>query len=251
MPLPVRGTRHIVPLVVLAVVFTAATFATILFIDWMPEPRSEQADRVNALLWFLVISSGLIMVLVTTVLVYAIYAFRAKKGDESDGPPNHGNTKLEIAWTILPVILLAVMGVWAFIVLDQNEELDPDPVEIEVQAAQFAWTFRYPEAGIQTGDLRVPDGRQVILRMRAEDVIHSFYVPEWQVKQDVVPGITTEVIFNTKGIGTYPVICTELCGVGHGTMRARAVVMDQADYDAWLAGARREVQAQVDAPATP
>jgi cytochrome c oxidase subunit 2 len=247
----VRGTKHIAPLLVLTVIVTVATFATILFIDWMPEARSEQADRVNALLWFLVISSGLIMVLVTVVLLYAAYAFRAKPGDESDGPPNHGNTRLEIAWTVFPVILLAIMGVWAFIVLDQNEELDPDPVEIEVQAAQFAWTFRYPDAGIQTGDLRVPDGRQIILRMRAEDVIHSFYVPEWQVKQDVVPGITTRVIVDTKGIGTYPVICAELCGVGHGTMRARAVVMPQAEYDAWLADASRQVQAQADAPATP
>jgi len=250
-PLPVRGTKHIVPLLVLGVIITVATFATILFIDWLPGAKAEQADRVDALLWFLVISSGLIMALVTTVLLYAMWAFKAKPGDESDGPPDHGNTKLEIAWTILPCILLAVMGVWAYIALTDNEELADDPVEIEVQAAQFAWSFRYPDAGIQTGDLRVPDGRQIILKMRSEDVIHDLYVPEWRLKQDVVPGITTQLIVDTKGAGTYPIICAELCGVGHGTMRARVVVMPQAEYDAWLARASRQVQAQAASPANP
>ena len=128
-----------------------------------------------------------------------MFAFRAKKGDESDGPPNHGNTKLEIVWTILPCILLAVVGVWAWVTLSQNEQLESDRIEIEVEAAQFAWIFRYPDAGIQTGDLRVPDGRQIVLKMRSQDVIHDLYVPEWRLKQDVVPGITTELIVDTQG----------------------------------------------------
>lgn len=243
-------SRHTIPLIVLGVVFTAATFVTILFIDWLPAPRAEQADRVDNLIWFLVISSGAIMALVTTVLVYAMFAFRAKKGDESDGPPNHGNTKLEIAWTILPCILLAVMGVWAYVVLEQNEELDADRVTIEVQAAQFAWTFRYPDAGIQTGELRLPNDRQVELRMRSEDVIHDLYVPEFRLKEDVVPGITTDLIINTKGVGTYPLICAELCGAGHGVMRSRVIVMEPAAYDAWLRDASRQVQARAASGAT-
>lgn len=242
-------SRHLLPLLVLGVLITGATAAVILGIDWLPAARAEQADRVDALMWFLVISSGAIMALVTTVLVYSIFAFRAKKGDESDGPPYHGNTKLEIAWTILPVILLAVMGVWAYIVLQQNEDVEADQVTIEVTAAQFAWSFRYPEAGIQTGDLRVPDGRQIRLRMRSEDVIHDLYVPEWRLKQDVVPGITTELMVDTKGIGTYPIICAELCGVGHGVMRARVIVMAQDDYDRWLQNAERRVKAQAAAGA--
>ena len=183
--------------------------------------------------------------------VYAVFAFRAKKGDESDGPPNHGNTKLEIAWTILPCILLAVMGVWAWVVLDQNEQLESDRIEIEVEAAQFAWIFRYPDAGIQTGDLRVPDGRQIVLKMRSQDVIHDLYVPEWRLKQDVVPGITTEMIVDTQGVGTYPVICAELCGAGHGIMRTRVIVMEQSDYDAWLRDASRQASAAAPATTTP
>lgn len=235
--------RHLLPLIVLAIVISVATAFTILGIDWMPAATAEQADRVDTLLWFLVISSAVIFVGVTTVLVYAMWAFRAKPGDESDGPPYHGNTKLEIAWTILPVILLGIMGVWAFIVLQQNEETEADQVVVEVTAAQFAWTFRYPDAGFQTGDLVVPDGRQIVLKMRAEDVIHDLYVPEWRVKQDVVPGITTDLIVNTKGTGTFPIICAELCGVGHGTMRSRVQVLSQADYDQWLQESTRKAQA--------
>lgn len=235
--------RHLLPLTILAIVFSAATAATILMIDWMPAAKAEQADRVDALLWFLVISSGVIFAGVTTVLVYSIFAFRAKPGDESDGPPYHGNTKLEIAWTILPVILLAVMGVWAYIVLAQNEETEDDQVVVEVTAAQFAWNFRYPDAGFQTGDLVVPDGRQIVLKMRAEDVIHDLYVPEWRVKMDVVPGITTDLIVDTKGTGTFPIICAELCGAGHGTMRSRVTVLPQAEYDQWLQDSTRKAQA--------
>ena len=251
MPLPVRGSRHILPLAVIGVVTAVVTFGSIFFIDWMPAARAEQADRVDDLTWFLTLSAGAIMVLVTTVLVYAVFAFRAKKGDESDGPPNHGNTKLEIAWTILPCILLAVMGVWAWVVLDQNEQLESDRIEIEVEAAQFAWIFRYPDAGIQTGDLRVPDGRQIVLKMRSQDVIHDLYVPEWRLKQDVVPGITTEMIVDTQGVGTYPVICAELCGAGHGIMRSRVIVMEQSDYDAWLRDASRQASAAAPATTTP
>ena len=251
MPLPVRGSRHILPLAVIGVVTAVVTFGSIFFIDWMPAARAEQADRVDDLTWFLTLSAGAIMVLVTTVLVYAVFAFRAKKGDESDGPPNHGNTKLEIAWTILPCILLAVMGVWAWVVLDQNEQLESDRIEIEVEAAQFAWIFRYPDAGIQTGDLRVPDGRQIVLKMRSQDVLHDLYVPEWRLKQDVVPGITTEMIVDTQGVGTYPVICAELCGAGHGIMRSRVIVMEQSDYDAWLRDASRQASAAAPATTTP
>ena len=238
-----RRYPHALPLAILTIVIGAATAAVLLLIDWVPENAAEQAGRTDALMWFLIWCSAVIFTSVAAVLVYSVWRFRAKPGDESDGPPMHGNTRLEVIWTILPTVLLAVVAVWAYLVLTSNEALADDRIEIDVAAEQFAWTFTYPEQGVSTGDLRVPVNRQVRLNMRAKDVIHSLYVVEFRVQQDVVPGITTPLVFNATKTGTYQIICAELCGVGHGVMRSRVIVMEQADYDRWLARSERLVRA--------
>lgn len=236
-------SRHTIPLLIIAIVIGGITSAVAVFIDWLPEQAAEQAGRVNNLMWFVIWSSVVIFTLVATVVVYAAFRFRAKPGDESDGPPTHGNTTLEVVWTVVPTVLLAVVAVWAYLVLSDNEALAKDRVIINVTAQQFAWEFYYPGGQVGSGDLHVPVDRQVELKMRSRDVIHDFYVVEFRVKEDVVPGITTNVIFNADRIGTYQVICAELCGVGHGVMRARVIVQPQADYDAWLKSSAAKVTA--------
>jgi cytochrome c oxidase subunit 2 len=240
----VLRSRHTVPLLILTLIIGGATVASALVIDWIPAQASEQAENVDTLLWFVVWASVVIFTLVSVVVVYCAWRFRAKPDDDSDGPPIHGNTKLEIVWTIVPAVLLAVMAVWAYLVLSDNEALARDRLVVEVTAEQFAWEFVNREAGIASGDMRVPVGRQVELRMRSQDVIHDFYVREFRVKQDVVPGITTRLIFDPDRTGTYQVICAELCGVGHGVMRAHVIVMEQDDYEAWLARAQAQVAQQ-------
>ena len=200
-------------------------------------------------MWFVVWASVAIFTLVATLLVYSAWRFRAAPGDESDGPPTHGNTKLEIVWTLVPALLLIVMAVWAYIVLSDNEAYAQDQLVVDVTAQQFAWEFAYPGTQVGTGDLRVPLGRQVQLEMRSKDVIHDFYVAEFRVKEDVVPGITTRLRFTPTRIGTYQVICAELCGVGHAVMRARVIVMQPAAFDAWLAKAKAQVAALAATPA--
>lgn len=237
-----RRFPHALPLAVLAIVIGAASVAIALFIPWLPDGAAEQAGRTDTLMWFLVWSSVAIFTGVATVMAYAIWKFRAKPGDESDGPPIHGNTRLEIVWTVLPTILLAAVAVWAYLVLVDNEALADDRVEVDVAAEQFAWTFTYPEQEFETGDLRVPVDRQVRLRMRSKDVIHDLYVREFRVKQDVVPGITTYLVFNPTETGTYQIICAELCGLGHGVMRSRVIVMPQDEYDRWLESSARQVR---------
>ncbi len=232
------------PLLILTIVIGGATVAVALLIDWIPEQASEQAERVDTLMWFVVWSCVVIFTLVAVVVVYSAWRFRAKPGDDSDGPPIHGNTKLEITWTVVPAVLLAVMAVWAYLVLSDNEALASDRLVVEVTAQQFAWEFTNREAGISSGDMRVPSGRQVELKMRSKDVIHDFYVKEFRVKEDVVPGITTNLIFNPDRVGTYQVVCNELCGVGHGLMRARVIVMEPDDYEAWVTRAKAEVASQ-------
>lgn len=230
-------------MLVIAIIVGGGTIAVALFIDWLPEAAAEQSDRVDTLMWFLIWCSIVVFTGVVTVLIYSIWRFRAKPGDESDGPPLHGHTKLEIIWTVIPVLLLAVVATWAYLVLSDNEALADDRLELQVTAEQFAWTYTYPEAGISSGDLRVPVDRQVRLKMRSKDVIHDFYVAEFRVKQDIVPGITTYITFNPTKTGTYQVICAELCGVGHGVMRSRVIVMEPAEYDSWLAASTQEVAA--------
>lgn len=236
-------SRHLLPLAILAVVVGGLTGATFVVFDWIPLQASEQAERVDPLMWFVIITCGVIFTIVSIFLLYSAYRFRVSEGDDQDedGPPVHGNTPLEIAWTVVPALLLAVMAVWAYIVLSQNEALDDDRLVVDVAAEQFAWTFTYPDAGIETGDLRLPVGRQVELRMTAVDVIHDLYVPQFRVKQDVVPGITTTLVVDPTRVGTYPIICAELCGLGHNTMRSQVIVMTEASYEGWLRGARQQL----------
>ena len=236
-------SRHVIPLAILAVVIGGITAAVFFLIDWIPLSASEQAERVDPLMWFVVISCGVIFTIVMMFLLYSIWRFKAPEGDEEDGPPIHGNTKLEIAWTIIPTLLLATMAVWAYLVLSDNEALAEDRMIVNVTAEQFAWNFTYPDAGIESGDLRIPVDRQVELRMTAVDVIHDLYVPEFRVKQDVVPGVITQLIIDPNRVGKYPVICAELCGLGHNTMRANVFVMEQDEYARWLEDAKRQVAA--------
>ena len=237
-------SRHTVPLLILTLIIGGAMVLVAVFIDWIPAVGSKQADRVDTLFLFVGIVSIAIFTVVTVVVVYCGWRFRAKPDDDSDGPPIHGNTKLEIVWTVVPAILLAIMAVWAYLVLSDNEALANDRLVIDVTAQQFAWQFVNPEAGAASADMRVPLGRQVQLKMRSKDVIHDFYVKEFRVKQDIVPGITTSLVFNPTRVGTYQVVCAELCGVGHGTMRARVIVMEPGAYQQWVNQAKADVAQQ-------
>jgi cytochrome c oxidase subunit 2 len=248
----VLRSRHTVPLALIALVVGGITIGQALIIDWLPGAATEQAERVNLFLWFIFLASAIFFTIVTTVLIYALWKFRAPPGDQSDGPPMHGNTRLEIVWTVVPGILLGIVAVFAIIVLNSNEQLESDRIEVDVVAQQFTWSFVYPDAGVQSGDLRIPVDRQVVLNMRAQDVIHSFYVPEFGQKKDVVPGIQTQLVLDPNETGTFDVICAELCGTGHALMRSRVIVTPQTEYDAWLTAATAKVRAdraQAQAPA--
>jgi cytochrome c oxidase subunit 2 len=174
-----------------------------------------------------------VFAIVCAVLAYAIIHFRVKPGDLSDGPPIHGHTGLEIAWTIVPFILVTAVAVVSAIVLSENSDAGTNPVKVTVIGQQFAWTFKYPN-GQTYPILRLPEGKNVKLTIESLDVLHSFWVPQMMQKQDAVPGLPTELTITPTRLGTFPVICVELCGLGHSTMRSEAVVMSSADYDTWL-----------------
>ncbi len=209
--------------------------AVAVLLPWLPTPAAHEAERIDLVFWFVIAICIFIFAIVAAALLYSIVRFRAAPDDDSDGPPIHGHTGLEIAWTIVPTILVTAIGIFSAVVLARNDALGKDVLHVNVTAQQFAWSFSYPDSGgFTSATLRLPEGRSVLLSLQSKDVIHSFWVPEFGQKQDTVPGITTTVHITPNRTGTFPVICTELCGLGHSTMRSTAIVMKPAAFDAWL-----------------
>ncbi|MBA2615621.1 MAG: cytochrome c oxidase subunit II [Actinobacteria bacterium] len=206
------------------------------FIPWLPDQASEEAKAIDAAYWFVVIICAVIFALVAGVSLYSCWKFRAPPDDEDDGSPIHGHTGLEIYWTAVPTILVTAMAVFSGFALAAAEDLPDKHGTIQVTAQQFAWSFTYPELDRTEGELVLELDKPMQLVLTAKDVIHSFWVPEFRMKQDAVPGVETTVPITPIKLGTYDVICTELCGLGHSVMRARARVLSAEDYAKWAAG---------------
>jgi cytochrome c oxidase subunit II len=225
----------IVRLVAVAVVMAGIAVAVALGFHWLPDAGSRQAGRIHFVFWFVTIICIAIFAIVTSVIAYSVVKFRRRPDDDSDGPPIHGHTGLEIVWTLVPALLVTAISVVSAIVLAKNGDAGSNPLRVDVTAQQFAWSFKYPDAkDVQSGILRLPLGRAAKLTLRSADVIHSFWVPEFSQKQDAVPGIVTTVVVTPDKLGTFDVVCTELCGLGHALMRSNVIVMKPADFDAWI-----------------
>ena len=230
-----RGS--ILGLLGIGIVAGGITTAVAVLIPWLPEDASKERTRMDFVFWFTIGICIMIFAIVVAVLLYSIINFRAKPDDDSDGPPIHGHTGLEIVWTIIPTLLVTAIGIVSAIVLGRNDAQGKNVLRVNVTAQQFAWSFSYPEAkNLTSGTLRLPVGRSVELSFRALDVIHSFWVPQFGQKQDTVPGLHTQLHITPTKTGTFPVICTELCGLGHATMRTTAIVMTTAAFNRWLKG---------------
>jgi cytochrome c oxidase subunit 2 len=214
---------------------TLASLVAVL-IPWLPTSASEEMDRIEFTYWFTtVICIGVFAVVAATIL-YMVLKFRVQPEDESDGPPIHGHTGLEIVWTAIPTILVTAISVVSAIVLAKNDDAGPNPIRIAVTAQQFAWRFEYPgEEKVTSGQLVLPVNEAAKLTLRSLDVIHAFWVPEFGQKSDAVPGIETTLVITPTRKGEYSIVCTELCGLGHATMRGSVRVVDRAEYDQFLA----------------
>lgn len=235
--------RPVVAMVLGGVIASAIGVALGLAIDWFPTIASTQAGEIETLFDVLIIVSVPIFVLVMTVVIAAVIQFRMRPGQEDqDGPPIHGNTKLEVVWTVLPAILILGLCAYSYVVLEDIEAAPAAEREIKVGVTgeQFAWTFTYPpdvtgqRRPLTTTDLVLPVGRSVNFDISTKDVIHDFWVPEFSMKIDAVPGITTHYRITPSRTGEYPVVCAELCGLGHSVMRSQVRVVSEQDFRAWL-----------------
>jgi cytochrome c oxidase subunit 2 len=213
----------------LGAVAAAITTAVAVLIPWLPESASKESTRIHFVYWFTTVIAIAVFATVVAVLAYSIIHFRARPDDDSDGPPTHGHTTLEIVWTAIPAVLVTAISIVSAVVLAQNGHAGSDPLVVKVTAQQFAWQFTYPN-GKTYGSLTLPKGRHVKLDITAKDVIHSFWVPEFSQKQDAVPGQHNTLVVTPTHLGTFPVVCTELCGLGHALMRSHTDVVTPAKF---------------------
>jgi cytochrome c oxidase subunit 2 len=225
-------------MVVVGVIGLAILIPIALVIPWFPDQASKQDGNVRTLYKVLLLTTIPIFVLVETVVVFSVWKFRMRPGEEEkDGPPIHGNTRLEVVWTALPAILILSLCGYAYSVLRSNEDMQRHELLVNVTERQFAFEFSYPNANGKTvvsPQLYLPDNRPVVFKIRSLDVIHSFFVPNFSEKLDAVPGITTTLRVTPTRIGTYPSECTELCGAGHSLMRATVHVVSPSAFQTWL-----------------
>src|SRR3954452_19893619 len=236
-----RDRRNVGQMVVVGVIASALGIALGLAIDWFPAADSTQADEIDTLWDVLVIASVPVFVLVTTVIIFSVIDFRMRPGEENlDGPPIHGNTRLEVIWTAIPALVILGLCVFAYTTLTDIEKSPAkgDQRVIDVYGQQFTWTFNYDEQGkkFTSSQLYLPAQSEVKFRIHSRDVIHDFWVPDWRMKIDAVPGITTSYRVNLKpgALGDHDIVCAELCGLGHAYMRQTAHVVPADRFDAWV-----------------
>jgi cytochrome c oxidase subunit 2 len=228
-----RGS--IVALFVFALIAGGVATAVALVPTWLPVAASREAGRIHFVIWFVVAICIAIFAIVAAVLAYSLIHFRVQEDDWEDGPPVHGNTTLEITWTAIPFVIVTAIAIVSAIVLSRNDAQAQNTLRVNVLAQQFEFTFSYPDAkNVTSPVLRLPNDRSVELYMRSLDVIHSVFVPQFSQKEDVVPGMVTQLHITPDRLGTFPLECTELCGLGHSLMRTEAIVMKPAAFDAWL-----------------
>jgi cytochrome c oxidase subunit II len=247
----------LIRVLLVALLLAAIATAVAIFVPWLPDNASKEGERIDFVFWFVTAICIAIFSVVASLSVYSLIKFRAKPDDESDGPPVHGHTGIEITWTVIPLILVIAMIVVSSVALAQNDRDPSGSMRVEILGQQFAWVVAYPPPGARedmdgficfnvnedsgavdrrckgSPNLMLPLDRPARLHLTARDVIHSFWVPEFRQKQDAVPGLKTEITVTPTKLGNFPFICTELCGLGHSLMRTRAIVMPEPGFERW------------------
>lgn len=212
---------------------------------------SVEGDAIDRLFSLTLGIATVVFVIVQGFLLYSVVRFGRRAGDDTDGPPVHGNTRLEFIWTLVPALTIFFIGFVSYGTLAAIERPQPNALVVEVKAFQFAWQFYYPEFDVTAAELHIPTDRQIHLKMRSNDVVHSFWVPEMRIKKDVMPDRVTETFITATEPGSFPIVCTELCGAGHAVMRSSVVVQSDAAFRAWIGSQNTTAEAAAQAASDP
>ncbi len=241
--------RHFVIVGVLVAITSVVAYLFLTNAGLLPVEAAQQAATIDQLFnlhWALI---SFLFSLIVVSMVYSFIVFRRKPGDEGYGKFFKGNSRLEVFWTVIPLATVITVSYLGSQNLASIRAVDPQAMEVKVTAFQWNWQFEYPQYGITTDTLYLPVNKQVLLKMTSRDVIHSFWVPEFRVKQDVLPGanLVKELRITPSLIGNYKVRCAELCGGAHAAMERPVIVQSQQDFEAWVA---QELASNVQDPAT-
>jgi len=218
----------------------------------LPEGVSTYSPDVDHLFYVILVITGVAFVLTELVLFSFAFFYRQRQGVRATY--THGNSRLEVIWTVVPAVLLvfvavASQGVW----VRMKGSIPKTDEEVMITASQFNWEIRYrgadgafdtPDDVITSNDMHLPVGVPVRIHLRSKDVIHSFFLPQFRLKQDAVPGVTIDVWLQATRTGTFEIACAELCGFGHGTMRGQLTVHEPQEYSSWLKDAQAAAAAQ-------
>jgi len=231
--------RHFVIVGILVFVMAGLTYFGLESAGLMPVEASDQARYIDWMWNLQLIAMSFLFALIFAPMLYSLVVFRRRKGDTSDAEHVEGNTTLEVVWAVVPLIAVLAFSYLGAGNLADTLRADPKATIVKVTGIQWSWKFEYPpdpETGIVvvTDELHLPVGKQILLRMTSTDVIHSFWVPEFRVKQDVVPGRFTELRVTPTREGNYEVRCAELCGTSHYSMIKPVVISSQENFDAWM-----------------
>jgi cytochrome c oxidase subunit II len=205
-----------------------------------PDSATPSGSTINELYWILIGITAAIFLLVEGALLWFIFRFRRRPsaGPDTEGPQIHGNTRLELVWTAIPVVIVIAILV-VTIVLAPRVEADPgagdDPLLVRVEAHQFYWQYVYPNGVVSINRVRLPVDRPIQLELVGADVVHSWWVPELTGKRDAIPGRINRLNFTAQRTGLYEGVCAEFCGVQHAVMRTEVEVVPEAQFDQWLA----------------
>lgn len=232
--------RNFIVVGILVIIGAVALYLGLDAAHLMPVEASAQAVPVDWMWNLMLIAMSFLFSLIVVPMVYSLIVFRRRKGETGDGVHVEGNTKLELFWTAIPLIVVVTFSVIGGRNLADTLRRDPNATVIKVTGVQWSWKFEYPAdpaSGIVvvSDELHLPVGKQVLLRMTSSDVIHSFWVPEFRVKQDLVPGRFTELTITPTLEGEYLVRCAELCGTSHAYMEKPVVVSTEDDFNTWFA----------------
>lgn len=228
--------KHILIMTSIIVVISAGLVAFFLNIKYTPLEASYEARPIDILLTRLLIVAAPIFTLCMVTMIYSCVVFRRRRGDDEDGPAWRGHAPTEIVWTLIPLAIVLIFGVYGTIVLRDitRAPFGGKELEIKVTASQWNWRFEYPEYNVTSAELRLPIDRPVLFHLNATDVIHSFWVPEFRVKQDAVPGMETFLRITPSRMGDYKAYCNQLCGLAHTYMIAPVKVVDTPAFEQWV-----------------
>lgn len=226
--------RTVFALTVLTLILLGVGYWAGSHINLMPVEGSTRAVLVDELFRALFGAATVVFLIVEGALVYAVLRFRRRPDDLSDAAPVHGHAALEVVWTLIPAVLVTVIGVYSFQVLTKIELPGENPMVVEVTARQFSWEFYYPEFDLSSAELHLPVNQPIRFQIGSEDVIHSFWVPAFRAKRDATPGQISELSIQPMEIGRYPIRCAELCGAGHAGMVTEVIVETDPDFETWI-----------------